>query len=273
MNRQGYDVEVDNDDLYPQRSHTSVRRYSYIEERDVQPQPQQKTVVRSRPQQQLRNPNQYDNVNVFVRRRSAPRTTSRPQPTVAPRPAQPRHAAPVQDEGDDLKTEPLRTPTATAAPAAKQQKKRHWRMHWLVPVGVGMVAMVPLLFLLSGLLSWWNTMQNDWHYGRPRTAQYDVRVGHNDSAQHPSHFIALNLNRHIEIIEFPGGDATKAKVYLGPTLIGDHEDLLPVTLEFKALKSDGKLDLIVHVGDNKVVFINDNGQFRPVQPGDNITTV
>jgi hypothetical protein len=32
--------------------------------------------------------------------------------------------------------------------------------------------------------------------------------------------------------------------------------------------------MIVHIGTNdKVVFINDNGQFRPVQPGDNITAV
>ena len=272
MNRQGYDVELENDDLYPQRSHTSVRRY--IEERDAQqqPQPQQRTIMRSHPQQHLRNPNHYDNVNVFVRRTSAQRTSSRSQPTATPRPAQPpRHAVPVQDENDELKTEPLRT-TTTTAPAAEQQQKQRWRLHWLVYVGVGMVATVSLLFLLLGLINWWNTMQDDWHYGRPRTAQYDVKVGHNDATT-PSHFLALNLNRHIEIIEFPGGDPTKAKVYLGPTLIGDYEDLTPVTLEFKALKPDGKLDMIVHVGDNKVVFINANGQFRPVAPGDNITTL
>jgi hypothetical protein len=135
-----------------------------------------------------------------------------------------------------------------------------------------MVAMVPLWFLLSSVLTWWNTTQDDWHYGRPRTAQYDVKVGHND-AQTPSHFIALNLHRHIEVIEFPAGDPTKARVYIGPMLVGDREDLTSVTLEFKALKPDGKLDMIVHVGDNKVVFINDNGAFRPVAPGDNITTV
>ncbi len=273
MRQLGYDVELEDDDLYPKRSHSTARRYRSVEERDAQAQPQQRTVTHSRPQQQLRRSNHYDNVNVFVRRTSAPRTSSRPHPTVAPSPAQPpRQTVREQDEDDELKTEPLRTPTTTAPPA-KQQSKQHWRLHWLVPVGVGMVATVLLVFLLSGLLNWWNTTQDDWHYGRPRTAQYDVKVGHNDSAQHPSHFIALNLNRHIEIIEFPGGDPTKAKVYLGPTLVGDRDDLLPVTLEFKALKSDGKLDMIVHVGDNKVVFINANGQFRVVQPGDNITTV
>jgi hypothetical protein len=100
-----------------------------------------------------------------------------------------------------------------------------------------MLAMVPLWVALLGVLSWWSTTQNDWHYGRPRTAQYDVSVGHNDDHT-PSHFLALNLNCHIEIIEFPGGDPTKAKVYIGPTLVGDEEDLTPVTLEFKALKRE-----------------------------------
>jgi hypothetical protein len=278
MNRQGYDVEVENDDLYPQRSHTSVRRYIPVEQRDAQQpqQPQQRMVMRSRPQQQqLRTPNQYDTMNVFVRQRRVQRTSARPQAPVTPRPAQvSRHAVPIQDDDELKKTEPLRPPTTAVPPVTKQKPKRHWRFHWLVPVGVGALATVLLLFVLSDVLNWWSTMQDDWHYGRPRTAQYDAVIGHNhDSPQHPSHFIALNLNRHIEIIEFPGGDATKAKVYLGPTLFEDREDLTPVTLEFKALKPDGKLDMIVHVGDNKVVFINDNGAFRLVQPGDNITTV
>lgn len=107
-------------------------------------------------------------------------------------------------------------------------------------------------------------------YGRPRTAQYDVCVGHND-AHTPSHFLAVNLHKRIEIIEFPGGDATKARVYIGPTLIGDGEDLTPVTLEFRDVNGDGKPDMIVQIGDSRTVFINENGQFRPSKPSDNIT--
>jgi hypothetical protein len=259
MNRQGYDVDLEDDDLYPQRTPSSARRYRPVEERDAQQQQQhRRTVAQVRPSQQhLRRPDRYDNVHVYVRRTSAPRPVQTP-----------RHTVSVQDEDDEQQTEPLRS---TAASPITPQPQR-WRFHWLVYVGVGMLVTLVLWVSVSGFLNWWGTTQDDWHYGRPRTAQYDVKVGHNDTLT-PSHFLALNLNRHIEIIEFPGGDVTKAKVYMGPTLFGDHEDVTPVTLEFKALKSDGKLDMIVHVGANKVVFINDNGQFRPVQPGDNITTV
>ena len=55
----------------------------------------------------------------------------------------------------------------------------------------------------------------------------DAVVGHNDSPANPSHFIALNLNRHIVIIELPGADPSKAKIYTGPILLGDGQDLTP----------------------------------------------
>src|SRR2546425_1583080 len=51
----------------------------------------------------------------------------------------------------------------------------------------------------------YTTLFRSWHYGRPRTFQTDAVVGHNDSAASPSHFIAINLNRHVEVIECPGG--------------------------------------------------------------------
>jgi hypothetical protein len=107
---------------------------------------------------------------------------------------------------------------------------------------------------------------------RPRTTQYDVTVGHGDT-QTPSHFIALNLHRHIEVIEFPAGDATKAKVYIVPSMLQEGNDLAVVTLSFKDLTRNGKLDMIITVSNDKFVFINANGQFRPVQPGDNITSL
>jgi len=96
-------------------------------------------------------------------------------------------------------------------------------------------------------------------------------VGHADSASHPSHFIAINVNRHIEVIEFPGGDAAKAKIYLVSTLIGDGQDLAVVTLSFKDVNGDGKLEMIVNVEDSHFVFINDQGQFRPARPGEPIS--
>ena len=123
---------------------------------------------------------------------------------------------------------------------------------------------------LTMLSNWWQVTQDDWRYGRPRTYQTDIVVGHNDSAANPSHFIALNLNRHIEVIEFPGNDSSKAKVYIGPMLIGTGQDLAVVTLTFKDVNGDGKLDMIINVQDSHFVFINDSGQFRQVRPGENI---
>jgi len=96
-------------------------------------------------------------------------------------------------------------------------------------------------------------------------------VGHNDSEAHPSHFIAINVDRHVDVIEFPGGDASKARIYLVSTLIGDGQDLTSVTLSFRDVNGDGKLDMIVNLLDTHYVFLNDQGQFRPAKPGENIS--
>ena len=143
-------------------------------------------------------------------------------------------------------------------------------MHWLVLVGLTMLLMTVGWMGLITLANWWHVTQDDWHYGRPRTYQTDAVVGHNDSPANPSHFIALNLNRHIQVIEFPGGDASKAKIYIGPTLIGPGQDLAVVMLSFKDVNGDGKPDMIINIEDSHFVFINDNGQYRPARPGENI---
>jgi hypothetical protein len=139
------------------------------------------------------------------------------------------------------------------------------RLHWLVFVGLAMFVMIIGWIAFSALGSWWQVTQDDWHYGRPRTFQTDAVVGHNDSPSHPSHFIAVNLNRHALIIELPGGDSTKARMYSGPVLIGQGQDLAPVTLSFQDVNGDGLLDMVVNVQDAHFVFINDSGTFRPAR--------
>ena len=69
---------------------------------------------------------------------------------------------------------------------------------------------------LMGMTNWFNTTMDDIHYGRPRTFQIDQFVGHNESSGIPSHFLAINLRGHLEIMEFPGGDASHARIFLGP---------------------------------------------------------
>ncbi len=144
------------------------------------------------------------------------------------------------------------------------QKRRHF--HWLFFVGLAMFTMLIGWVLLTTVANWWQVTQDDWHYGRPRTYQVDVVVGHNDAPTNPSHFIAVNLRGQVEIIEFPGGDATKAKMYMGPHLMGPGEDLAPATLTFQDVNGDGKLDMIVNVQGSHFIFLNNGTGFRPA-PG------
>ena len=151
------------------------------------------------------------------------------------------------------------------------RRKRRGVKHPYLYLGVGMLAMLALWVALSSLITCWNTWQDDMRYGHPRTYQVDAVVGHNnDSRANPSHFLFLNLNRHIEVIEIPAGDPTKMKVYIGPTLFGDNDDLTPVTGYFKDVNGDGKPDMILQIHDTTIVFINTGDSFRPLKPGERV---
>ncbi|HEY6542823.1 MAG TPA: hypothetical protein VIZ18_17905 [Ktedonobacteraceae bacterium] len=147
---------------------------------------------------------------------------------------------------------------------------RYARRFPLVAIILGMAMMALLAFTLSSIGSWWQMHQQDVTYGRPRTFQIDAVVGHDDSPTNPSHFIFLNLNRHVIIIELPGGDSSKARIYNGPTLFGDGQDLTPVTAEFKDVTGNGRLDMIVHIQDQTLVYLNNGTQFVPLQPGQQV---
>ena len=147
---------------------------------------------------------------------------------------------------------------------------RYARRFPLVAIILGMAMMALLAFTISSIGSWWQMHQQDVTYGRPRTYQVDVVVGHNDSPANPSHFIFLNLNRHVIIMELPGGDSSKARIYNGPTLFGDGQDLTPVTGEFRDVNGDGRPDMIVHIQDQTLVYLNDGTQFVPLRPGQQV---
>jgi len=140
------------------------------------------------------------------------------------------------------------------------------RAHPLLLLGLGMIVMLVLWTLLTLVVSWWNTAWDDLHYGRPRTFQTDAVVGQNDSSSNPSHFIALNLNGRIEVIEFPGGDASKARIYIGPQLYGNGDNLIPVTLSFVDVNGNHHPDMILHFQETRLVYINENGGFHPANP-------
>jgi hypothetical protein len=180
--------------------------------------------------------------------------------------------------GTSAAARPVRTPTSHPPKMPRMKRRGVLRRHPLLYLGVGMIAMLALWTLLTMAISWWNTTWDDLHYGRPRTFQTDAVVGHNDSSSNPSHFIALNLNGRIEIIEFPGGDASVARIYIGPQLYGAGSDLVPVTLTFVDVNGNHLPDMVVHFhykgwlgfsdSEQELVYINENGGFRPAKTGE-----
>jgi len=136
------------------------------------------------------------------------------------------------------------------------------QLHPLTFLGIVLLFFVAGWWILFQIGMWWQVTQDDWHYGRPRTFQTDAVVGHHDSIANPSHFIAINLNRHILIYEIPGGDASKTVVYRGPILIGQEQDLVPVTLKFNDVNGDGKPDMILVIGESTIIYLNTGTSFK-----------
>jgi hypothetical protein len=162
-------------------------------------------------------------------------------------------------------------------PPKQQEEKPRRRVHWLLPVGIGMIAMLVLWIVGSNVLAWGTLQYNNIVYGMPRTYQTNAVVGQGgDSAQHPSHFIAINLNHQAVIIELMAGDPSKSVSYKANFLTtSSNDDLAPITLQFKDVNGDKKPDMIVNIHlpgqDQVVIFINTGKQFRPLQSTDKLT--
>ncbi|QBD77739.1 VCBS repeat-containing protein [Ktedonosporobacter rubrisoli] len=155
-------------------------------------------------------------------------------------------------------------PPVTGASAARPKRKVKRKIHPVLYLSSGMLAMLMLGTIGSAVFGWFNTTLDDLRFGRPRTFQTDAWVGHNEQNGTPSHFIAINLNRHIEIIELPGGDAAHAHIYVGPQLYAQDDDLVPVTLSFADVNGDHKPDMIATYQGTRAVFINTGDGYRPL---------
>ena len=182
-------------------------------------------------------------------------------PQIAP-PRQRRQPHPKRPTPSDTVYE-MPPARETEAPP-RSRLRRLPRFHWLVWVGGTVFVMVVGWMILSALGTWAQTTLNDWQYGRPRTYQVDVNVGHGTSAHPDSHFIAENLNGQIMVIEIAGNDPSHTRIYKGPTLYGPGVDLIPVTLSFEDVNGDGRPDLVMHVKSNEFIFLNQpDGTFKP----------
>lgn len=129
---------------------------------------------------------------------------------------------------------------------------------YLQPAGYILVAYL-LVHLLMGR---GQTLLDDMRYGRPRTEHLTGMVGHHETTGEPTHFIAMNLNRRVVVMELPGGDVTKAQMLQGPYLFGANEDLTPVRLRLHDMNGDKKDDLVVSVKKEQIIYINAGENFR-----------
>jgi hypothetical protein len=138
-------------------------------------------------------------------------------------------------------------------------------LHGTVYIGLTLLCMVVGFVVFSALSTWWQHTDEYLHYGMPRTYQMDAVVGHQDSAAHPSHFLALNLGGHLSVIEMQGGDLSKTVVYGGPIIYGQDADLVAVTLSV-AHDQNGEPELVLHYQNNEVILYDGkDGKFH-LQP-------
>jgi hypothetical protein len=139
-------------------------------------------------------------------------------------------------------------------------------LHSVAYIVTALLALLAIYAIMGNVMGWGQSRIDDLRYGATRTFQVDEVVGHDDGAGTPTHFIALNLNRQVMIIEIPGGDASKTRTLTGPYLFGAGEDKTPVLLRFDDLNRDGSKDLIVNVKNEEIVYLNKEGQFQPITP-------
>jgi hypothetical protein len=100
------------------------------------------------------------------------------------------------------------------------------------------------------------------HYVERPMTQLAGFVGHNETSGMPSYFLGINMDRQVTVVQFPGGDATKARVLEGPYLFGEGGDQAAVNLGLEDINQDGHVDLLVTVNNEQVIYLNKNGEFR-----------
>lgn len=158
----------------------------------------------------------------------------------------------------------LTTAIPVATPLARKRLSRNggkMRGPWVVYLVLGMLMTMLLLWVGQSIWSWGNTTMDDLRYGRPRTTNADQFVGH-ETGKIPSHFVALNLNGQIYVVEIPGGNASASHLLVGPHLIGPGTDLAPVSLAFPG--DPQHPDLLIIVDGVQMRFHNTGDSYVPI---------
>ena len=136
-------------------------------------------------------------------------------------------------------------------------------------MGIGMLATLSLWVLATTyIMPVWASVSMHWTYGGdvPIT-HYDANVGHHGT----SHFLAEYWRGEVVVIEFPGGDATKARTYAF-TLNRTHDTTHRlITLHVQSINlhgQPGKPDIAIEVQGYIVspILYNTGDAFTTSQP-------
>jgi hypothetical protein len=172
---------------------------------------------------------------------------------------------PCRHVPDDLEREPARRASPRSI-APVQRVRPRWHLHPLFLLGLVLLVATLLWVGMTQALTWGTNELNTLKYGEPRTFQIDAVVGQGDSAQYPSHFIAVNLRGTVTILEFPAGDASHARVLASTSLIGPDANQAVVTLHFVDLNHDGRPTMLIDIDGVQSILVNDGTTFRPPTP-------
>ena len=145
------------------------------------------------------------------------------------------------------------------APSQRQSAVRRSGGSLALLIG-GMLLALLLLVVGQMVMGWISGQIETLRYGYPRTYQISAFVGQ-ETGKTASHFLVLNNDGQLEIIEFPGDDATHARIFLGPHLYGASADLVVATIRFVPDGHPRTPDMVLLFQQSQELFRNTGGTF------------
>jgi hypothetical protein len=142
------------------------------------------------------------------------------------------------------------------------RRRSPWKAASAVQLLAALLTIAALLALGATAMPRLKGLRDDLRYGWPRTTHLDAFLGHQEARGIPTHLMAMNLHRHVVLIEFPGGDASAPKVQVGPYLFGAQSDGTPVRMELHDMDGDGALDVVLDIENEWLVYLNKDGSLR-----------